>query len=411
MKVQLTDTLVRSTQPPEAGRIEISDTIRVGLRLRVSASGGRVWIFEKRVKGGPKRKHTLGTYPELSIKEARNIALVIELEAARGFDRVSEGKKLAAEKKEEDRKAKSIGELLDIFAATHLKNLRSGKEVERVLRFEFADRLTEKAADLTEADLQALIDEKAATGAGVMANRLKAYLTKLSKFAKRRGHIPVDIGSGLESAVREEPRERVLTLEEMKLIWKATYTLSSLTGPLVRLLMLTGQRRTEIAALKWSEINFKRNRILLSGSRMKNGNWHITHLSAAALEELAIRRELSTCEYVFSSTGTTPVSGFTKIKLALLKHLPDDMEPWTFHDFRTSFATHMSERGAAEAVVDRILNHAAAGSAPSAVARIYNRAKHLPERREILDQWAELLTSDCEEDDDKVVPIFRRAMH
>ncbi|TNF12795.1 MAG: DUF4102 domain-containing protein [Rhodobacteraceae bacterium] len=394
MKVQLTDALVRTIESPAKGRVEISDTVRQGLRLRIYDNGRRVWVFEKRVKGGKKRKHTLGEYPLVSIKEARRLALEIESEAANGIDRVLEKKKRAAEKKERDRAAKTVEEVLDLFAATHLKKLRSGAEVERVLRANFSGRLHEKAIDLTEADLQSLIDQKAASGAEVMANRLKAYLSKLSKFAHKRKYFQGDIGKHLEKAVREVPRERVLSLAEMRSIWAATYFLSSLTGPLIRLLMLTGQRRTEIAALQWSEIDFERKWIALSGARMKNGNWHITHLSDAALAEIAIRRELSTGEFVFSSTGTTPVSGFTKIKAALLKHLPEDMEPWTFHDFRTSFGTHMAERKAPEAIVDRILNHAASGSAPSAVARIYNRAVFLEDRREILDAWADLITGD-----------------
>ena len=89
MKANLTDRYLRNLKPPETGRLEISDTKRRGLRIRVSPKGSFVWMFEKRVKGGPKRKHTLGNWPALSLADAREAALEIEAEARRGIDRVA----------------------------------------------------------------------------------------------------------------------------------------------------------------------------------------------------------------------------------------------------------------------------------------------------------------------------------
>ncbi|WP_417272726.1 tyrosine-type recombinase/integrase [Celeribacter halophilus] len=403
MKAHLTDALLRSIETPQKDRIEVSDTVRSGLRLRVYSSGRRTWLYEKRVKGGKKRKHTFGTYPEVSIKEARMLALEIEIESMRGIDRILEAEAAAKEKDEADRNAMSIADALDTFTNVHLVNLRTGDAVARSLRAAFAATSSQNMADLKRKDLQALIDAKAATGTKVMANRLKAYLSKFANFSFKRGYIADDIGRGLDKAIKEVSRDRFLSLDEMRQIWQATYVLSNLTGPLIRLLMLTAQRRSEIANLQWSEVDFENRCIVLNGPRTKNGNGHVTHLSKASIAELETRADLSQNSFVFSQTGKTPVSGFSKIKERIQKELPEHFEPWTFHDFRTAFATTMAELGEQEAVIDRILNHAASGSAPSAVARVYNRSQHLETRKRILEKWADLLID--ERDERKVIPF------
>tara|TARA_R110002094_G_scaffold221513_1_gene196659 strand:- start:5884 stop:6255 length:372 start_codon:yes stop_codon:yes gene_type:complete len=112
-------------------------------------------------------------------------------------------------------------------------------------------------------------------------------------------------------------------------------------------------------------------------------------LSAPALELVeSLKREH---DLLFTTTGKTPASGFSKVKTQLDRMLPD-LEPWRFHDFRTSFATAMADAGESESVVDRVLNHAASGSAASAVARVYNHSKQLPQRAAVLDHWGALVT-------------------
>lgn len=142
--------------------------------------------------------------------------------------------------------------------------------------------------------------------------------------------------------------------------------------------------------MRHSEIDFEKRRIDLPGARTKNGKAHIVHLSEPALE--IVNGVTPKNDLMFTTTGTTPVSGFSKVKVEIDKLLPEDMEPWTFHDFRTAFATIMAEGGADEGIVDRILNHSASASAASAVARVYNLSAQLDKRAIVLDRWAELVT-------------------
>ncbi|MEM9910381.1 MAG: tyrosine-type recombinase/integrase [Pseudomonadota bacterium] len=394
MKVKLTDRYLRSLKAPEGGRVEVSDTERQGLRFRLSASGRAVWMYEKRVKGGPKRKHTLGRWPEpVSLSKARALALELEAEAGRGIDRIEVEKEERRTKALLESQTKTVSEVLHKYNSLHLVDLRTGEERYRQLSQSLADHLDKPVQDLTRADLQSAVDEKSARGRKAYANRIRAAVCAFSKWAWMHGFISEDIGARVAKAVRETARDRVLSLGEIREIWEQTYNLNDPWGPLFRLLLLTGQRRGEILELRWSELELDKRRIVKPGSRTKNGKPHTTHLSQPAFEELeALSKEMSASEFVFSTTGITPVSGIGKAKARLDGLLSDGFEHWRIHDIRTGFATAMAEAGEPESIVDKILNHSATGSAPSAVARVYNQADLLPQRAKALDRWAELVT-------------------
>nr|WP_253285896.1 MULTISPECIES: tyrosine-type recombinase/integrase [unclassified Ruegeria] len=246
-----------------------------------------------------------------------------------------------------------------------------------------------------------------------MANRIRAALKHFARWAWRREYLDQDIGDRLERATKEQIRERVLSLDEIRAIWRKTHELGDLWGPPVRLLILTVQRRTSINNLRKSELELSNARFKKAISQEKNDRGHITHLSPRALSEIEAvlsrqeqaktearkSKELgstpvkaATSDLLFTTTGRTPISGWSKMKARLDELLGEDFEPWRLHDFRTAFATHMAERGISESVVDRVLNHAASASKASAVARVYNQAELLSQRAKALDQWADLVT-------------------
>lgn len=389
MKIDLTDAFLKTVQPPEDGRIEIADAKRPGLALRVYSNGRRVWMYEKRVKGGKKRKHTLGEYPRpVSLADARREAQDIAAEAARGHDRI---KSAGDARKAADAAAASKVSVRDVLAAydaLHLSpNLRTAEERLRQLEVALSGQMDRAFSDLSRSDLQAVIDAKAREGKPVRANRIKAALSAFTKWAWRRGYLESDVGAGLDKAINEKPRDVVLSVDEVRVIWRATYDLGGVWGPLFRLLIVTAQRRGDIGGLRWAEV--KEDRLEIGGERTKNGKPHIVHLSAPAQAELAALPRNS--ELIFTTTGMTPVSGYGRAKARLDKILGEDFPAWRLHDLRTAFATAMADCGESEAVVDRILNHVASISAASAVARVYNRARQLPQRARALDRWARMV--------------------
>lgn len=383
-RVRLTDRTVAAIKPKDK-RFDVSDSLRIGLRVRVSPSGIKTWVFEKRIRGGHLRSHTLGRFPIISLSEAREKAIVLEKEAMEGIDR-----------KAEVLGQQSVSSVLDIYEQLHLANLRTGAERRRQLDTALSKHRDTPISKLERRNFQAFIDQVAATGSLVHANRYKAALSAFAGFAWRRGYTDQNIGAGLSHALREKPRDRVLSLQEVRAIYDAAEFLSPLWRPCNRLLILTAQRRSDIAGLRHSEINLDQKRFDLPASRTKSGRAHIVHLSYPALELVNSLKPENESEpasdLLFSTTGRTPVSGFSKVKQQLDEMLPD-LEPWRFHDFRTAFATTMAETGASEGVVDRVLNHSASASAASAVARVYNHSKQLKQRAMVLDKWAESVTT------------------
>jgi integrase len=416
MKRELTDRFLKSLKPPASGRLEVSDTKRVGLRFRLSASGRTAWMFEKRVRGGQKRKHTLGAWPEpVSLAQARAMALEIEAEAAKGIDRIEAAQSEKFARESAKSKALSVRQVLDIYDSLHLSGLRRGAERKRQIEQALSAKLSDPMGSLTKADLQKPIDEKASAGRGIYANRIRSALMAFTGWAAGRDHMEADLGLKLTKPTKEVSRERAPSRDEMHAIWMATFGLGELWGPALRLLILTAQRRQEILGLKWSEVNFDAATITKPGTSTKNGQEHVTHLSEPAIAELsALKQRIeSKCKKVegliFTTTGTTPVSGVSKVKVRLDKLLGEEFEPWRLHDLRTAFATAMVERGVPENVADRVLNHSAVGSAPSAVARVYNRASMLSQRAGALDMWAQIiLLSKVELEDTSVVTLRKR---
>lgn len=277
--------------------------------------------------------------------------------------------------------------VLDIYVDQHLVNLKDGKRREGQLRAGLRHLLTRPMAEIKPAELQAAIDAKAMQ-APVAANRFKAALVHFSTWSRRREYLELSIGAELEAPTRERSRDRVLSLSEIGAIWRASLTEKPIWGRIVRLLILTAQRRSDVSKMLWAEI--EGTRWTTPSARTKNGRPHTVHLTDASLREIGNKIDDS-ATLLFTTTGDTAVSGFGRLKQRLDK--TSGVADWTFHDFRTAFATHCAEAGVPEAVVDRVLNHAATGSAASAVARVYQRSALLPQRAEALEQWAEMVLS------------------
>lgn len=413
MKTKLTDALLRSAPAPTKGKTTLTDTERVGLMFRITANNTRSWLIQKKVKGGKRMSITLGRYPAIGLAHARAEALRIELEARSGVDRVQVAKDTAVAEEAAAAQRKSVGEILDLYVDQHLRRaLKPGpsqREREQQLRHYLEPILHTPIQRLTRADLQKIVDAKAAEGKLTMANRLRAALRAFTAWAADRDYLEPDPGLKVRSVKRERPRTRTPTIAEAREIWDASFQCGALWGPYFRLVILLGQRsREEILKMEWAWLDLGRTQLEIPDT--KNRKPHIVHLPQAAVDELKrIRDAQSTIglqtAFVFTTTGTTASSGVQKAKRRLDRHIresrehrgEDPMPHWVLHDLRRAQATALAEAGFAEGVVDRIQNHQAVGSRPSQVAEVYNRAQLLDQRREALEYWAELVTRPTEE--------------
>lgn len=381
----LNDLHLKRLQPPEIGRLELTDDKAVGLKFRLTPNGRATWSVQVNVHGD-KRRFTIGEYPTIGLAEARKQAGKLRSDALVGQDPIRQRRADA----EAEKGQQSVGEVLDYYAMLQLTKLRTGHEREQQLRWALSRYISKPIAGLSRQDLQGAIDAKAGEGKVHAANRIRAALTAFTRWASVRGHLPENVGAGTKRAAKERPRERVLSPGEVRAIWQATEAMGDLWGPFLRILILTAQRRGDVAGVRWSEIDLEARRWTLPGERTKNSKPHIVHLSDPALAELLALRGKADGDLIFTTTGKTPISGFGNMK-ARLEGLVE-IEDWRLHDLRTAFASALCEAGEPENVVDRVLNHAATGSAPSAVARVYNRAELLPQRARVLDRWAAMVT-------------------
>ena len=394
-------------------RQEIPDDLCTGLYLVVQPTGKKGWQVRYR-HGGVHRRMTLAAFPTLSLADARARAREVMAAASEGRDPAAELKAAKAPKPEDNRN--KVATLIGQFAKRHLKSLKSGDVVKRELeRFVVAPWGNRDIHSITKRDVIDLLDGIADSGRVVTANRVRAYLNKFLNWCVERDVLPMSPATGVKPVAKEASRDRVLSDDEIRWFWQACGLEGVPWGPLGKVLLLTGQRLNEVAQMKDTEI---RGAVWhLSSDRTKNGRAHDVPLTKSVQTVLdavpRIADEKGSVHFVFTTTATTPVSGFHKAR----QHLADKMtaiaakergEPveiphWTFHDLRRTAATGMARLGIAVRVTEAVLNHVS-GTGGGIVA-VYQRHDYADEKRAALEAWARMVLSLVEGQSDNVVRL------
>lgn len=257
----------------------------------------------------------------------------------------------------------------------------------------FAAWRTRPLAGITKRDVMDVLDVLVERGSEVMANRTLAYFSMLFGWALNREIITVDPTARIKKPGAEQSRERVLTLEEMRAIWQGTEPTQANHGELftgiVRILMLTGQRREEVGGMRWSEIDGAT--WTLPAERTKNHREHVVHLSEPVLAILEERKAEQAAmgiksAFVFTSFAVrpAPLLGLEQEQGRLDGRAA--IAAWTLHDLRRTLATRMAEDlDIPPHIIEATINHVS--GARAGVAGTYNRGLYLPERRAAMDAW------------------------
>ncbi len=397
-RLKLTTAAVKRINPPDKGQIEYFDGLLPSFGLRVSYSGTKAWFVMTRVNGKLIRM-TVGRFPAMGLQDARDRAReIIEL-AAGGIDprRIEEDRR---RRREID--ARNTFEVVaHDFMDKHVRrNLRpsTAREYQRILfgPDTQAWRLR-PLSKINKRDVLDVLDQIDARGAKSASTLSLAYLRGFFNWCAKRELIEISPTDRIQPMRSLASRDRVLTTDELELIWQAFDDEAGLFGSLFKVLLLTGQRRGEVAGMRWDELrDFGTKAPLwkIPGSRTKNHRPHFVPLAPLVVEIISAAPK--TGEYVYSTTGETAVSGFSKAKaridrgveeLATANERPP-MTRWTLHDLRRTMVTTMNEQLAiAPHIVEAVVNHIS-GSAKAGVAGVYNRALYLDERRIALEQWA-----------------------
>jgi len=413
MAKALTSKTVEAAKPDPARRYEIPDPALSGLYLVVQASGVKSWALRYRFGGKP-AKLTLGRWPLMGLAEAR-------AGASEALDKIERGKNPAIEKKAtKAAKAEAqlserdkIKTLIAQFDKRHLSGLKSGDMVRRELdRFVVAQWGERDIHDITRRDVIDLLDGIADSGRVVTANRVRAYLSKFLNWAVERDILPMSPATGVKPVAKETSRDRVLNEDEIRWFWAACEAEGFPWGPLGKVLLLTGQRLNEVAQITEGEI--RGDLWHLSADRTKNGRAHDVPLSGAVCAILgAVERIEGRPGLYFTTTGTSPVSGFFKGRVHLAEAMeeiaakergePVAIPRWTFHDLRRTAATGMARLGIAVRVTEAVLNHVS-GTGGGIVA-VYQRHDYADEKRQALEAWARFVLSLVEGKAENVVRL------
>jgi integrase len=363
-KRALSDLTVKRAKPPTNGQVDIFDAGYPGFALRVSYGGGKSWVYFYRI-GGRLRRRSLGTYPAVTLAEARQLWRDAKHQVSLGRD--------PGWQRASDLNFESVARE---WLKRDQADKRSLKEVTRIVEKELIPEWGQRSIrDIRRHDILVLSDRIADRGATTMARRVMAYVHRLFRWAKSRDLIESNPATDLPKPGREVARDRVLTDAELAAVWKAAVEIGWPYGPAAQLLILTGARRAEIAELKWSEIHG--NTIKLSGARTKNAEPHDMPLSEQALDVLSRMPRIAGSEYVFGKPLRSGAWSNAKIKFSAAK-----IQPWRIHDLRRTVSTGMNELGTEPHIVEAVLGHTVKG-----VAGVYNRAKYEAAKRAALKAW------------------------
>jgi integrase len=385
---KLTDLFVAKVAAPTKGRAEYFDATFPALALRVTDSGHKSWSLFYRANGRL-RRYTIGPYPAFDPAAARKAASTALHKVQVGGDPAEEKRaRRLAPKPSADDFASVAREYLDRQVKRNTAE-STYRETARIIDQDVIPEWGRRPiGSIAKRDVIALIDKKVASGAEVQANRILARLRTLFGWAVEKDRIAVNPCDGLKPPTKEKARDRVLNEAEIRAFWGATEELGWPFGSLFRLLILTGQRRDEVATMEWSEIDLERRVWSLPREKAKNDQGHDVHLSQQAVDLLLALPRIEG-GLVFSTNGRTAVSGFSRSKERLdglmAKSIGHEVDPWILHDLRRSAATGMAGLRVLPHVVDRILNHTS--GTIRGVARVYNRFDYAEDRKAALEAW------------------------
>jgi integrase len=372
------------------------------MAVRVSGKGKRSFYAVKRRAGQTQPSWVLlGAYPVVTLAEARSKARAALGALMEGRDpaNLEEGKRRVQDEAERQRKASTFAVVAENFIRRHAMTKRSGRMVSGIIRRELIPAWGDRPiAEITRRDviarIEAIIDNggerpapgtRRREGGPYAARHTLSAARKLFNWTVGRDLLaasPCDRIKAAELHGAPARRDRVLGEEELRQVWAAAESTPYPYGPLIRLLILTGQRRDEIAGARWGDIDLNRALLTVGPERMKAGQAHAVPLTRSALEILEGLPRFALGDFVFSGqTGAKPFSGFSKAKTRL-DRLTGGIAPYTLHDLRRTVRTRLAELGISPFIGELVIGHTQKG-----VHAVYDLHRYTDEKRDALEQW------------------------
>jgi integrase len=377
MRKALTDRTIAALKPGQK-RYEVRDSYLPCFGLRVSTNGRKTFFANYRF-GTKQRRKTIGVYPRIKLAEAR-------LEATEILRLVDAGSDPSYVTQTH---TMSVAEAVECFIRQYAKpRNRNWKETERVLEREFVNRFRDKdIRDVDRTDVLRILDAAVGRGANIQANRIHSMIRKMFNWFIERGIIEKSPIVGLSRPSKEVTRDRVLDDDEISRLLAACEAEPYPFGPYILMLLSTAQRRSEVANMRWSQIDIENQTWTIPSELSKNGKPHVVPLNSVALTVIESMPRFAMCGLIFSTTGKTSISGMSKMLRRI--QLASNTSNWRLHDLRRTAASRMAQNRVAPHVIEKVLNHMTGTIA--GVAAVYNRYGYDDEKRQALNLWGKFL--------------------
>jgi integrase len=389
MRTVLTTKFIAGLKPAARGtRAHYWDALVPGLGVRVTARGTKSFVFYRRWPGSriPTRR-TLGNVKHMTLATARDRARDWLALAERGIDPAEQQRQ--ARIVEQHRRQTTFAVVVEAWLADPaMRATRTAGSVAREMRSIFVPLWGARPiTEITTLDMREMVKAKSAT-APAQARNLLGHLQRLFAWAvaQQAYGLATDPTTPLRPSKllgRKVMRKRVLTDDELRALWAASAKLDYPYGPLLKILCLTGQRRSEVAEARWPEFDLSKRLWTIPPERMKGDAAHVVPLTNEVLAILQTLPRFTKGDYVFSTLyGARPVSGFSRLRVRLDKLLGGKTD-FVLHDIRRTMRTHLSALPITDRVRELVIAHAQPG-----LHKVYDQHAYESEKRHALELWA-----------------------
>jgi integrase len=414
----LTKLVVERTEPDPTRDLFVWDSKVPGFGARIYPTGKRMYVFQYRTKARQQRRVAIGLHGPLTVETAREAAADLYEAVRKGRDPAEE------QKRDARREPDTIEKVIEDFILRYMAGKERAQSYIGDTRATFKNHVLPRwrgrdINTITRRDVIELLDAIVDAGKPIAANRTLAAIRKLFNWALQRGIVEATPVALVEMPGAERQRERTLAPDEIRAVWVAADKLGYPFGPFFKMALTTGQRREEIAQMRWADIDEDERTWTLSSEMTKAGRSHVVPLSPLGLEVLGEARETARllggepengqpATHVFTTRGDRPISGYSKAKTRLDKAITaarqqdglPALDPWTIHDLRRTVGTGLGRLGILRFIIARVLNHA-----DRTVTGIYDRHEYLEEKRRALEAWGSYLGNLISPPAENVVPI------
>ncbi len=374
----LTDRFVAGVRAD--ARANYFDQKTRGLALRVTPTGAKTWAFVYRVKGSASEWDRLGTFPAMSLVDARKAANQRRavVDAGRNPAEERRAERDAAKVARPEPSVFRFGDLADLYAKVAAGQKKTWRDdVAKITRYLRPAWGAMPLRSLTRVHVHELLDGLVADGMTVGVNRVQALVSKMFTVAVDRSLLDSHPAARMEKRFKERPADRVLTDDELRALWAGLDAQPGRAADALRLRLLLGQRGEEIAGMTWAEVDIEARVWQMPGQRTKNGHEHAVPLPPSALAVLVKARASLPADAARVFPGLT----LRREDYRNLATIHGGKFQWK--DLRRTVATRIAGLGFDETCIGRVLNHAKV----SVTAKHYNQHAYLDEKQRALDAW------------------------